>query len=490
MVKRGAEQELAPIKSGPTKAANKAKLDVPKLPTVEQLTLSLLSSFLRLAPKWLPSVALLYIGVLMSIAGIRGQNVKFFPPEIGPLPPPNLSDLNSSQREKMNQLEQEKQSLTIQVKDLSTKYNNILRSDNRPILEEPADQSYKIADQILFTWNYSQHTNAQSYILELRDVVGGTLEPMRFNVVPGAGGIIGKFLSWSDSRLPYSEYIWRVKPGYIINGSEIIRGPASDYRSFSIYPSVLSRVQRTHRLVVATHTDTAAKFIFYNEAGQISGFDMDLINWVGEKLSDKISPLNRIKVIPYDMPFLELLPKLKNREVDVVISTMTATKPREKDFGVKFSRAYYRPEQLLIAKAQRNLSFGDIRGKVVGVEQGTTNEDAAVYLKEQFGFKVNNQYRTYDEVYEAVVRENIDFGLVDNVPYRDRLKEESVNTVRRLDDLLREFYRAHYGIDSYNYAIAVADDDLLSLINELLISAEGQEKLKELAQRWGLTVNP
>src|ERR1700730_13995115 len=87
--------------------------------------------FFKALPKWLSVAVLLYVAVLISIGMFRGQNIKFFPPEIGGLPANGSSEL---QREK-NDFEAQNKSLAKQAADLTTKYNELLSRDDRPILE-------------------------------------------------------------------------------------------------------------------------------------------------------------------------------------------------------------------------------------------------------------------------------------------------------------------------------------------------------------------
>jgi arginine/lysine/histidine transporter system substrate-binding protein len=489
------DQSVAPTKSevdqalqtGQSKGTRKGGVNVPTRPNTDQLNSALLLSFLKTAPKWLSIGALGYVAVLISIAAIRGQNIKFFPPEIGPLPIGNSSESTRPLHDEITRLKEQNRVLESKTAELDLKYKDILGREGRPILERPADQASIIADQIIFNWNWREHTNNQRYILELRNILAGSLEPVRFVAVPTSP--IGKYLSWPDNMLPYSQFIWRIIPSFVNNGVEEISDSPSEYRSFSIYPSVLSRILQSHRLVLATHADAAIKFVFYDNVGKLSGFDIDLSNWIGEKLSDRLSPQERIKVIPHNMEFGKLLPALKARDVDIIISTMTATKNREKQFGIKFSKPYFRPQQILIAKTQRNLSFSSIRGMKVGVEQDTTNESAANYLKDRWNFIVDNHYKTFDEVYNAIMREVIDFGIVDNIPYLDQSKGMAVKTIRELDDVLQTFYKDVLETDEYNFSVAVTDDTLLGLINEFISSAEGQQKLKALKEMWIITTS-
>ena len=73
-----------------------------------------------------------------------------------------------------------------------------------------------------------------------------------------------------------------------------------------------------------------APFEYYNEDGELTGFDIDLMNYIGERIGYDIEYV--------EFPFDRLLPAVASGEVDCAISAITITK--ERDGVVDYTRPY------------------------------------------------------------------------------------------------------------------------------------------------------
>ena len=82
----------------------------------------------------------------------------------------------------------------------------------------------------------------------------------------------------------------------------------------------------------------------YLEKGEITGFDIELMNEMGKVLDAEV------KV--QDMAFDGLLPALQMKKVDVVIAGMTATEERKK--FVNFSQTYYESNQMMLVHEKKS----------------------------------------------------------------------------------------------------------------------------------------
>ena len=72
-------------------------------------------------------------------------------------------------------------------------------------------------------------------------------------------------------------------------------------------------------------------FEYYDENGKLTGFDVDLMNYIGEKIGFDIEFV--------DMSFDKLIPAVVNEEVTCAISAITATD--ERDSVVDFTKPYF-----------------------------------------------------------------------------------------------------------------------------------------------------
>lgn len=132
--------------------------------------------------------------------------------------------------------------------------------------------------------------------------------------------------------------------------------------------SDLDRVKQDGVLTVGNDT-TYAPFEFTDSANKPTGFDIDLIAAVAEKLGLKTD----IVTTAWD----GIIPALQTRKFEVVISSMTITPDREKE--VSFSIPYYRADMgVVFDKTLHTIATpSDLAGLRVGAQVGTTGEQSA-----------------------------------------------------------------------------------------------------------------
>ncbi len=98
---------------------------------------------------------------------------------------------------------------------------------------------------------------------------------------------------------------------------------------------------------------------------QIVGFDIDLANALCKQIQAECTFTNHA--------FDSLIPALKFKKYDAVISGMDITPERSKQ--VAFTDAYYANSALVIAKKGEFKTFDDLKGKRIGMENGTTTRN-------------------------------------------------------------------------------------------------------------------
>ncbi len=97
---------------------------------------------------------------------------------------------------------------------------------------------------------------------------------------------------------------------------------------------------------------------------QIVGFDIDLAHALCKQMQADCTFTNHA--------FDSLIPALKFKKYDAVISGMDITPERSKQ--VAFTDPYYANSALVIAKKDAFHSFDDFKGKRIGMENGTTHQ--------------------------------------------------------------------------------------------------------------------
>lgn len=114
---------------------------------------------------------------------------------------------------------------------------------------------------------------------------------------------------------------------------------------------------------------------YENEAGELVGFEVDLVTLIGDRLGRPLEFL--------DMPFTELFPAVLSGRIDLAMASITITAERMETLD--FAQPYYDSDQsLTVLTTGAIASLADMRGKVVAVDNGSTGdmwvqENAATY---------------------------------------------------------------------------------------------------------------
>ena len=132
-----------------------------------------------------------------------------------------------------------------------------------------------------------------------------------------------------------------------------------------------------------------------------TGFDVEL----GQAIAARLGLKYRFAATAWN----SLLPDLKAGKYDMVLAAMTITYERSKT--VDFSNPYFNTDQSVVVPAGSPIKSGDdLAGKVVGVLNESTPQDAAEQIKVLKGI---NKYNTIDEVYAALLSGKVDAMIMD-----------------------------------------------------------------------------
>lgn len=207
------------------------------------------------------------------------------------------------------------------------------------------------------------------------------------------------------------------------------------------------------------------------ESGQppnIEGFDIDLMNDIGEKIGREVEYI--------DTSFDTIFTDLANGKFDAVIAASTITADREKT--VDFSDPYYEANQaLLVTPGSDIASTADLGGKTVAVQDGTTGES---YANDETDAGTVNGFPQGPQVVQAVVNGQADAGIMDEPAAQDALDKsggfeiaESISTN-----------------ELYGIAFAPDDDSLREEVNSALKELKDDGTLEDLYAKWfpGVTV--
>ncbi|MBV8260904.1 ABC transporter substrate-binding protein [Paraburkholderia sp. JHI2823] len=140
--------------------------------------------------------------------------------------------------------------------------------------------------------------------------------------------------------------------------------------------------------------------------GKLVGFDIDLGNEICHRLD--------AKCVWIENDFDGMIPALKARKFDGVLSSMSMTPAREEQ--IAFSAKLFNTPTRLVAKTGSGIkpTAESLKGKRVGVEQGTIQEAYAKAHWATAGVEVV-PYQNQDQVYQDLLAGRVDAALQDAV---------------------------------------------------------------------------
>lgn len=146
---------------------------------------------------------------------------------------------------------------------------------------------------------------------------------------------------------------------------------------------------------------------------EIIGFDVDLANLIANELGYEVE----IK----DMDFNGLIGAIQADRVDFVMAGMTPTPERKKN--VDFTDVYYTAQHMIVsAKDSKIKSIDDLKGKTVGVQLSSIQEEEAEKIAETVDIKIEKRTRIPELVQEikagridaAIIEDTVAKGYFDN----------------------------------------------------------------------------
>ena len=144
-----------------------------------------------------------------------------------------------------------------------------------------------------------------------------------------------------------------------------------------------------------------------DENGKLQGFDIDIAN----ALCQKMGVTCDFVVQDWD----GLIPGLLAKKYDCIIASMSMTPERKE--RVDFTDKYYQTPAKFVAAKDAHFDFtkAGLKGKVVGVQGGTTHEN---FVTDKFGDVVTiKPYKTLDEACSDLAIGRVDLVLGDSVAF-------------------------------------------------------------------------
>ncbi len=218
---------------------------------------------------------------------------------------------------------------------------------------------------------------------------------------------------------------------------------------------------------------TYPPFEFLDKDKNIMGYDIDLINAVCAQVNCKAE----VKSTAWEGIF----PALQKGDYDAVISGVTITEERDKTMD--FTTPYIEVGQVVLVRADETRINGveDLADKVVAVQKGTTNDEAATKMKEEGKIKEVKRFPTFDLAVVSLLQKDVDAVIIDNTGASGYMGTNP-DKLKVAGD---KFTSEGLGI-----VVREGDKTLQDAFNAALAALEADGTLDKLYQKWFVEWKP
>ncbi|MFP9229287.1 arginine ABC transporter substrate-binding protein [Pectobacterium cacticida] len=207
-------------------------------------------------------------------------------------------------------------------------------------------------------------------------------------------------------------------------------------------------------------------FEFVDANNQIQGFDIDLANALCKEMQATCTFSNQA--------FDSLIPGLKFRRFEAVIAGMDITPERQQQ--VSFTQPYYDNSALFIAQKGKIADIAALKGKRVGVQNGTTHQK---YLMEQQSDIKTVPYDSYQNAVLDLKNGRLDAVFGDTAVVNEWLKQNE--TLASVGQNITD--KNYFGV-GLGLAVRQNNDALLKKFNDALNKIKQDGTYATLYKKW------
>ena len=229
----------------------------------------------------------------------------------------------------------------------------------------------------------------------------------------------------------------------------------------------LQKVKENGKLVLGLD-DTLAPMGFRDDNGEIVGFDIDLAREVANRLGVELEA----KPIDWSSAILSL----KKGDVDVIWNGFAVNESRKQQ--VNFTKPYLY-NRLMIAKYSDRDDINskeDLKGKIVGVQSGSSNYETLVNDPVSKEIKEIRQYDSYVNAFLDLEAKRIDAVIVDEIVARYYISKENAGFTLLEDKPITSQY--------LSVGLRKTDTELLNAIDKALDDMRADGKAAEISTKW------
>ena len=216
------------------------------------------------------------------------------------------------------------------------------------------------------------------------------------------------------------------------------------------------------KLYVGTNAEFAP--YEYLENGKMVGFDIELMDAIGEELG--------YEIVWSNMSFDGLLPALQMKKIDAVIAGMSQTPERQK--AVTFSMPYLlfsSDEHYVIVNEESSyVKKEELNGKKIGIQIGTMQEE---FAKDLGGLP--QLYNSWTGALMDLQQNKIDAVIIADVSGEEYLK--TMKGIKKIDVVEENFPGA-------SIALRKGETELAEQINQAILKIDAEGKYLEILKKY------
>ncbi|HFD2068533.1 arginine ABC transporter substrate-binding protein [Serratia marcescens] len=207
-------------------------------------------------------------------------------------------------------------------------------------------------------------------------------------------------------------------------------------------------------------------FEFIDAGNKIQGFDVDLANALCKEMQAECTFTNQA--------FDSLIPSLKFKRFDAVMAGMDITPEREKQ--VLFTKPYYDNSALFIAQKGKIADVAALKGKKVGVQNGTTHQK---YLTDKHPEITTVPYDSYQNAILDLKNGRVDAVFGDTAVVNEWLKQNDALAAVGAKVTDKDYFGTGLGI-----AVRQKNADLQGKFNAALDKIKQDGTYETIYKKW------
>ena len=251
------------------------------------------------------------------------------------------------------------------------------------------------------------------------------------------------------------------------SGTDTANSTTSEESSTTSGETSIDKIKAAGKIVMATNAQFEP--FEYIDGTDYKGIDIA----ISQKIADELG----VELEIHDVKFESVIAEITTGKANFAAAGLSITPDRLEN--VDFSDEYFSATQsILVMKDGSSVAKPeDLKGKVVGVQTGTT---ADTYVTDKdgennVGVKEVKRYNSFVDAVNDMITGRLDAVVMDDFP-ANKLVEKNADKIVKLDDELTG--------EKYAIAVSKGDEAMKELVNKVLADMEESGEMDELLTKY------